>query len=386
MESQSITNMPYRVFTDFHHSSLLYSFILLFEKRFNGVVLRPIGLEWYEQGYWKINNQRDTAEQFLGFQSVPKDGTVPLNDIDSVTAKQTGETYAGIPGVPSLDEIIYYCDDFRNGEKNKAIRLHTFFQIPIDIIIASIPEHIQPFRELCDKHKDHPKLIYQVGNHWNVDPSKSQLLDGVMASAEITPPSGIPFVKYHQEFDRVIFSPVVLTPYGESIDWTPEKNIYSFVNVFEQWPEYWQHFQMVEQAMPQWTFKAFGGQCRDGNMTGSKELADKMRESRFIWHTKKWGDGYGHILHNAFSVGRPVIIKREDYCGKLGDRLLMDGQTAIFIDGLSLQGIVEKIEYYSQPEEYKKMCEAVERRFLEVVDFDRDQMYIEKFLMDVVRR
>ena len=345
--------------------------------------MRPIGLEWFEKGYWKINNQRDTAEQFLGFQSVPTDGTVPLNDVVEIFGRKTGETYAGMEGVPSVDDMVYMCQDFYNEKPNKAIRLETFFKLPIDIVIASIPEHLQPFRKLCDEHPKKPKLLYQVGNQWNVNPW-DVVMDGIMASSEIQLVPGVPFVKYHQEFDREIFRPAVTVSKGEYF--YENKNIYSFVNVFEQWPDYWQFFQMVEQAMPQWSFKAYGGQCRDGNMTGSKALADKMREARFIWHTKKDGDGYGHILHNAFAVGKPVITYRSDYCGKLGDRLLLDEKTALFLDGLSLDGIVQKIVYYSEEERYRKMCKAVEQQFTEVVDFDRDQMYIEKFLVDVVSR
>lgn len=51
------------VFTDFHHGSLLYSLILLFEKRLRGTIITPIGQEWHTHGYWKIWEQPDTERE-----------------------------------------------------------------------------------------------------------------------------------------------------------------------------------------------------------------------------------------------------------------------------------------------------------------------------------
>jgi hypothetical protein len=73
--------MSYNVFTDFHHASLLQSFILLFEKRLGGNVFRPIGMEWAEKGFWKIYDHPATREQYLGLNGATPDGTPRLNEV-----------------------------------------------------------------------------------------------------------------------------------------------------------------------------------------------------------------------------------------------------------------------------------------------------------------
>lgn len=363
--------MRYRnVFVDFHHGSLLNSLILLFKKRLGADVYRPIGLEWFEKGFWKINDQRDTAEQFLGLGSVPSDGTPPLNTMAENSPRENG---------------VYVMRDTIDAY-NLAIGFDAFMQIPFDIVIASIPQHIEPFRRLCDLHPLHPRLIYQVGNQWNITPEQTKMLDAVMASANIVLPEQIPGIVYHQEFDLQIFSPFtqIITEYGKLT--FPEKNIFSFVNCFNTerlFAEDWDIFQKVENAMPDWHFKSFGGQCRDGNMSGARNLAVKMRESRFIWHTKHFGDGYGHILHNAAAVARPIITKLEDYRGKMGQDLLIDGETCIAIDNLSIHDIYKKIEYYSEPGRYAKMSRDVFANFQKVVNFDYEEKQIRSFLYDL---
>lgn len=357
--------MSYRVFTDFHHGALLQSLILLFERRLGGRVFRPIGLEWYEKGFWRINDQRDTAEQFLGMHTVPSDGTPPLNDIEA-----------------SINDEIYLVRDTIEGV-NKAITYDTFLRIPIDIVIASIPQHIEPFRRLCDMHPSKPKLIFQIGNQWDV--FDTNLVKNCMVSTSIVNhPEGINYVQYHQEFDTEIFRPsrIVTNQYNVDADY-PEasmQTIYSFINILQNHRD-WATFLQCEKLLEgQFEFRSFGGQCRDGNMTGARELAAKMREAKFIWHTKSGGDGYGHILHNAFAVGRPVIIRREDYSGKLGDKLLIPGETCIAIDQMDAAEIVHFIKYFSQPDRYATMAKNVYNKFREVVEFDREEQEIRQFL------
>lgn len=96
------------------------------------------------------------------------------------------------------------------------------------------------------------------------------------------------------------------------------------------------------------------------------------------------GDGYGHILHNAAAVGKPVIIRRSDYSGKLGEKLLINGETCIEIDNLTPEEIVEKILYYSEPERYMDMTRNVYWNFQKVVDFDREEKDIRKFIENLI--
>ena len=355
----SYTDCP-KVFTDFHHASLLYSLILLFENRLGGSVYRPIGMEWADEGFWKVFNHPATQQQYLtlaqGYR--PVDGTPPLNIIDK------------------YEDDVYYCQDVDSGYYNKAITLPTFYRLPIDIVIASLPQHIEPFKRLCATHPNKPKLIYQIGNSWTIE---AGLAPNIMASARIdSVPADINFVSYHQEFDLGLFRPV------EVLDKLSKRKIVtSFVNCFNvagHFSEDWELFLKVEGMMPEWGFLSLGGQCRDGAAHGSKELASAINSSRFVWHTKNGGDGYGHIIFNTAAMGKPMIVKKQYYLGKLGEALFRDGETCICIDGLTPDEIVNKIEYYNDQDRYETMFHNVCDNFKLQVNFDVEEMHIRKFL------
>lgn len=356
------------VFVDFHHASLLNSLILLFEKRLEGNVYRPIGTEWFEKGFWKIYDHPATVEQFLGINGATPDGTPRLNDVEKVIGAGDG----------SGKSFIYQCHDIDSGQNNKAITFEGFINTPIDIVIASLPQHVEPFKRLCELHPDKPKLIYQIGNQWDFENEKN--VKNFMVSAKInnTIPDGVNVVEYHQEFDLNIFKPSPLPP---------ENIISSFVNCFNidgMFTQDWELFQKIESRMPDWKFRSYGGQCRDGAIGPSDKLAKYMNDAKFIWHTKNGGDGYGHIIHNAAACGKPMIVKKSYYSGKLGENLMIDGLTCIDIDGLNPTEIVDKILYYSDPARYSEMCEAVKLNFRIEVDFDKEFQYLKSFLSELL--
>lgn len=345
----------YNVFTDFHHGSLLKSFILLFEKRLGGKVYRPIGTDWATQGYWHIYDHPSTIEQFLGIGGATPDGTQPLNEV-----------------IENPTEGLYHCRDIEGDQYNKAITLDLFYKLPIDIVIASIPAHIEPFKRLAQSHPNKPKFIYQIGNAWTIE---AGLAPNIMASAIINSvPEDVHFISYHQEFDTDIFKPGTILA---------DQNIYSFVNVFngqDHFASDWKLFTELERELPDWNFKSYGGQCRDGSCNGSRELASKMQEARFIWHTKAGGDGYGHVIHNAAAMGKPMIVKKNYYQGKLAEKLLIDDVTCINIDNLGHEEIINKIKYFNEEQRYSAMSEAVYENFKKVCNFDQEFIEMKQFL------
>ena len=146
----------------------------------------------------------------------------------------------------------------------------------------------------------------------------------------------------------------------------------------------WQIFQAVEQAMTDWNFRTYGGSCRDGSVGTDGEMATAIKQSRFVWHTKYGGDGYGHVIHDVASVARPLVTRVGYYMGKLGMHLMKDGVTCVGIDGLSVPEIVTKIEYYSEPIRYAAMCRAMYQVFREQVDFDREFLALRDFLEKLI--
>lgn len=369
----------YNVFVDFHHAGLLQSFILLFEKRLGGNVYRPIGMEWATQGFWKVYDHPATQAQFLNINGATPDGSPRLNEVTQLSSA---------PAITAGNRVwVYKCQDVDSGETNKAITFEGFMNTKIDIVIASLPQHIEPYKKLCEIHPNKPKLIYQIGNAW---PIEAGAVRNVMASAKIDNiPSGINFISYHQEFDTNIFHPDNWAKYemdGMTELSMPGKNISSFVNCFNIQQHFegdYRLFEEIERRMPQWFFRAFGGQCRNGAAHGNREVAFKMREARFIWHTKAGGDGYGHVLFNSAAVGRPLITKKSYYANKLGEKLMIDGETCINIDNLPAEEIVRKIEYYSDPARYFSMCKAVYYNFKKQVDFAAEEGAIRAFLQNL---
>lgn len=343
------------VFTDFHHSSLLYSFILLFEKRLGGSVFRPIGVDWYNQGFWKAFIFPDSIDRYLII------GTPYHNQVFGTCMDDSCTT----------NNHIYLFKD-SSGFINKGITLDVFYQIPFDIVIASLPGHIEPFSRLCQSHPNRPKLIYQIGNNWPIEAGHAP---NIMASATIKGvPEHVNFISYHQEFDLSVFYPDFSNP---------NQNIYSFVNCFNSVESYandCELFETVEKLMPDWTLKSYGILCRDGKVEGHDKLAARMREARFIWHTKYLGDGYGHVIYNTAAVARPKIVKMEYYRDQKGEELMIDGETCIAIDGLSPQEVVNKILYYSDEKRYPALCKNVYNNFKAKVDFEKEAIALQNFM------
>jgi glycosyltransferase involved in cell wall biosynthesis len=150
------------------------------------------------------------------------------------------------------------------------------------------------------------------------------------------------------------------------------------------YPETEELMKKVSCCLPQrYKFDFIGktlGPIRD-MIVCSEEMAHTLRTSSFTWIWKPGGEGYGHILHNSFAVGTPVIISISQYKDYIGADLLTDGETCIDLDGRSAKEIAEKIKYFTDtPGEMRKMRERVYQRFTEVVNFDREFTQIQKFL------
>jgi hypothetical protein len=342
------------IFCDFHHSSLYSSFLYTLERRLGHSVYRPIGEEWFEKGYWKINRQADTIVQYLGtYGYYPTDGTPPLNNVNYV---QDG---------------IYYSTDPNTGQIHKAIRFDKFKEMKFDIIIATLPQHLEPFFDLQKKYQKDASVVLQMGNNWALDFKRvSNLLASTMP---FEVPKECHSLFYSQEFDTSVFHPK--EPKELANGERPE--IHNYMNVLHNYPEAETLFLELEKLMPEYTFKMYGSQNRDGCLSGVQTLADSMRKARWIFHVKPGGDGYGHVVHNAFAVGTPLITKKTFYEGQNAGRM-MDDRVGILTDGLSAKEIAAIIR--SREELNAQMSENTAARFRDVVNFEQDAKNIQKFL------
>lgn len=337
--------MSRRVFADFHHSALYHSLHLLFEKRLGWELYRPIGPEWYHAGFWKVFDHPATVNQFLGLHLA---STLPCSSTENLLSEDECRNLNH-----QEKDGIYYIQETETGCNYRAVTLDRFKEMEFDIIISSIPQHINPFNQLISQFQPRAKHVFQVGNAWGHQPGVKNIL---ASTAPFSVPAGVNVCNYHQEFDLDVFTYEVPSTY----------------NTVNSYIHYMKELNLMDQVasfLPEWKFQSFGAGMRD-SLSGFGLIADAIRRSSFTWHYKPEGDGYGFSIHNSYACGRPAIIVRSHYAGKLASFLFEDRITCLNIEGIFPSDCVKLIEHYGQPEEHVKMCQASYKRFTSIVNFD----------------
>lgn len=327
------------IFSDFHHSSLFTSLELLFEKRLGHTLYHPVGMEWYPD-FWKIGE--------------------PYGELGVLTANQ----YLTLKGDPDKEGIYHF--DNMNG-----ITLEKFKEMPIDVIIASVPQNIKPYKLLIEKYHPEAKFVFQMGNMFNEVLSNLHDIPNLLSSTINFPvPSTCNAVFYHQEFSLDVFK-----PQGKK----PLKKMASFVNCLPQTGHIGKYLEL-KQMFPDYDIKMYGASCDDGIVATTQEIANIMNECKFGIHLKYLGDGMGHIVHNWYACGRPVIINYDTYKNQLAGKLLIPDETCIvYNENSNASEVIEKIRSIS-PLKYEWMCQRSYEIFKEKVDFDREEVELRKFI------
>lgn len=349
------------IFTDFHHPALYYSFHLLFEKRLGHTLYRPIGKEWSESGYWKLLDLCVNAyqrEEKLAELLVP-DAVLPYANISWNKILKEEEDYVVIDKSGNIPV------------EQRGVTLDQFKKIKFDLIIASFVNDIVPFKELALKYQDSTKVIVQVGNEWDLKQFKNEY---VFASVKEREHGAKEIVFYRQEFDLNIF---------KSFNQNYENQITSFVDPSYISDEDKVIIDKMEKSLSDYAIKLHGKLSRDGYVSDTSIVADTMRRSKFGLHLKSAEDGYGHVIHNWFAVGRPVIFRGSQYKNRLAGELLEHNEIGIDVEVTGIDKCVEIIKNMPD-EEYYAMCDNVKKRFKEVVNFDDDAEKIKLFLEEVM--
>ena len=316
-------------------------------KRLGWTWYRPIGMDWFTHGYFKIaepyGNDPITIGQYLDINDLPYE---PYTNLNEIVDNKNG---------------IFHSYDGENHIIHNAITYEMFKKIKFDYIIATHPAHGN-WEELL-QFQPTAKFVMQLGNEGQTTTAKN-VLSSVWA---YTPLPGQNIIYYHQEFD--------ITKYR----YEPPTNhtlIRSFVHLL---PEK-SMFEIYRSALNGFKMEAYGMATENGV---GLDLPTQMRESAFGWHIKP-ADGYGAVIHNWFACGRPIITKGSYYAGKTGGLLLEDDKTCIDLDKHTFEGSLERIRYWSQPDHHMEMCQNAYDRFKEIVDFDKEQKDIELFLSNTV--
>jgi hypothetical protein len=349
--------MP-KVLADMHHEGLYSSLQNLFETHMGMELYRPIGLGWFTEGFWKIHEALDTANQFLSLDQTyrPSDGTRPLNEI------RAADGWGVLPdGVYEITNLGY------PEMPHRACTVEYFKSVQFDYLVASVPQHVEPYRRLIREFQPHAKLIVQVGNNWGLDDPSLNLL------ASVEPyNTRCNAMFYHQWFDTELFTPTA-PPVVPTVT--------SYVNVLREGPL--QEFLALEK-LTNAVWKSYGGQCRDGSINGAAALAESMKNTSLVCQIKPGGDGYGRIVHNAAAIGRPMIVHRSHYRGQLGAEFMQNGM-CVDLDGITASqasGLINAV--LGEPGRLAEMSRRVSDRFLELVDFDVETKQIREWLSHLV--
>lgn|SRR3990167_4789250 len=328
------------ILADFHHADLWWSLQLLAD-RLGATLYRPYGMEWYDQGYLKLygdlrrkDPRRWIAKQYL------EDTIFDYNGIWGIGR----ETYNGCKDYPAF----------------KLLDLEHAKRYPIDIVICSVHENELYFAKLKEFWPN-AKFVKQVGN--DLDTNIDESLYPNLLSSAIQPYNAFKGHKilYRQEFPIDLFNRYKKEPKNFN-------NIYSFQNDIEQFEDTWEFWTDLKHKLRDFKFQSFGVGCEQGKIYPKTEYIKKMLEATFILQSKGPWEGYGHTIHNAICLGRPMIIKFSDYQGRMAEPLLIKDETYLEMD----DELPEKIRFYSVPERFKKMSDKCQQLFTENVNFDKE--------------
>jgi hypothetical protein len=353
-----------RVLADFHHHALAESLAILFEDRAGGELYFPIGMEWFEDGIWNFERK------FHG-DAVARQYLVGIwHDAVEVT-----------PGVWRR------FDPRHPGRIQHGVTLETAMNSDWDLVVSTLPPNDVGLHYIAKKAG--AKFAIQVGNNHQV--SEWHLADLILSSSTLpeyglvhpgtwgqvqTGPGGKPTIVYHQEFSLEYFW-FQYPPLSHRIE--------SFVNCFPEGPSY-PDFLAFAKGNRDFEFRVNGATGRPSWFTEDRPYSDEftgvdinevpdvaraMQDARVIWHTKHWSDGFGHVIHNAFAVGRPVIGYARYYQDKLAGPLWQEGKTSFNIEGMPDRELASLLHRLVNDDEFhREVSTNAAVAFRNLVDFD----------------
>lgn len=349
------------ILCDFHHSDLWWSHHLIFERGLGHTLFRPRGMEWHTEGYILPNNP-DVARQFLEHSMYDFDFAMKHFEKARPRLEKEADDTLWV-GMDTINGCPYY-------PLFRTLTFEEFKDTKIDVLMATVSNHQVPFIELKNKYKPNAKLLREEGNvggfdHFNQN-FPNLMTSDVPTYEKVTASNK---VLYHQRFDLGIF-------YSSPTSY--QKRIGSFHPSFRNTPEMVTFAEAHWTQMPEVAFYDYGFTGRNGFCNTKSQLADAMRQVSFVWHVKPIGDGFGHIIHNAFAVGRPVITVGSHYEGRIAGRLLEDEITCIMLNPDKQVENIKKIN--RNWKKLEDMSRQAFTRFYEVVKYDQELKILEQFI------
>jgi hypothetical protein len=345
-----------RLLADYHHHDLWESLELMCA-RLGWTLLRPIGMDWFDEGYWNFERAWHgdaVAKQYLQ---------------------------------PWLSDLASRRYDSSHDRWQRLLTLEEARQHPPDIVMASVAHNHEGLHRFA--REIGAKFGIHLGNvrFSPIDMAEDRwdLADFGILTSILPGPVPKPHVTVHQEFSLEDFR------HGPPPNEEP-MTISSFVNCFPENVKAYEGWKSVAAIRPQYLWQVFGAygsvpedEFAAGNIDKCAHVGDAMRASDVAWHTKQWSDGFGHVIHNWFSVGRPVVGHEWYYRSQLAGPLWQEGVTSFDLTDKSpdeVAGIIDRL--YNDPDLRLRMGENAAARFQEVVDFDEEEQAIRRMFEAVL--
>lgn len=323
------------ILVDHHHGALLRSMYYLFKKRLGYNVFVPHGYDW-----------RTEELLYSGYPS-------------EQTAKQM------------LDHWIYHP---QNPEMFEKCTLSKFKDVEFDFIVVSLYENYQIFEKIIKKYNKKTKLIFQVGN--NID---SKLVDGMSVKNLLS--SAYPTYSQAKVPNKIFYHQEFSLDYFNKLKCKNTKSVGCFKNIMEEDVDL---FLKLEKKMPDWEFKAYGAQNRDGLINDNEsDMSNAMKTFGFIFHVKK-DEGYGHVIHNAFALGKPTIVNGKGSFVNWDNEFIQATSHKLFNKNTAIDSnqpidlIVHRL--LEMEKNYDFFHEETYKTFTSLVDFAKEAESIKIFL------
>ena len=338
-----------KILVDYHHHDLYESLCLLFEDRFGWELYRPIGMDWFAQEYWNLERR------WHG------DGV----------AKQYLEPWGDDAAHDSYSERL----DKSHDRWQKLLTIEQARDLRPDLVISSVAHNHEGFARFAKEVG--AKFALHLGNvrfsEIDMREDRWDLADFGLVTSIMPRPVDKPHVVYHQEFSLTDFR-------HEPPEYHEPFRISSFVQCFAENTRTYADFTRIATDHPEFDWRVYGayGSCPTdqwaaGNLSKCADVGAAMRASDVAWHAKQWSDGFGHVIHNWFAVGRPVFGFASYYADQLAGPLWVDGVTSYDLTNRSQDEVALLLaQLYADPDKHLRMSEAAAARFREVVNFDED--------------
>jgi hypothetical protein len=332
-----------KVLVDHHHGALLKSMYYLFKKRYNFDVYLPTGFDWLDKE--------------LLYSSYPYRGTA-----DQMLNSWTHDRFC--------------VENFIKAD------LEIFINTEFDIIVCTLLDNYKIFEDIIKKYNKKCKLILHIGNNNPPSLLEQMGVKNLMSSSwPVYLVSKIPNKVFcRQEFSLDFFKP----KYDCNVN-----SVANYKNILDK--EEYNTFLNLEKKLSNWSFKCYGTNNRDGIIPQTEHImAESMRDFGFIYHFKKIDEGYGHVIHNAFACGKPVITNSNymkvnfynKFIGNTPSLLFEPNITILDLTTDSIDDIKYKLEKFS--DSYKETSERVYNKFKNTVDFEKESESVRQFIINLI--